>query len=131
MKLEKLIGERFKEKPADAVIDSHALMVRGGYIKQVAGGIFSSYTIMRRIAGFWDIDLDIDVDPGCTIYQAHSIATKVEKEIKLRLENVFDIMIHIEPRGNTEDEMYGLSENDITNVNDITKMNEKIDENMT
>jgi len=44
---------------------------------------------------------------------------------------VFDIMIHIEPRGNTEDEMYGLSENDITNVNDITKMNEKSDENMT
>lgn len=49
MKLEKLIGERFKENPAEAVIDSHALMVRGGYIKQVAGGIFSSYTVLRRI----------------------------------------------------------------------------------
>jgi len=49
MKLDKLIGERYKEKPADAMIDSHALMVRGGYIKQVAGGIFSSYTILRRI----------------------------------------------------------------------------------
>lgn len=28
MKLEKLVGERFKERPADCVIDSHALMVK-------------------------------------------------------------------------------------------------------
>ena len=26
MKLEKLVGERFKERPADCVIDSHAIM---------------------------------------------------------------------------------------------------------
>ncbi len=49
MKLEKLVGERFKEKPADCVIDSHALMVRGGYMKYVANGIFSSYMPLRRI----------------------------------------------------------------------------------
>ena len=30
MKLEKLVGERFKERPADCVIDSHAIMVKGG-----------------------------------------------------------------------------------------------------
>ena len=49
MKLDKLIGERFKEKPSEAVIDSHALMLRGGYMKQVTSGIFSSYTVLRRI----------------------------------------------------------------------------------
>ena len=49
MKLEKLIGDRFKERPVDCVIDSHALMVRGGYIKQVGNGIYSSYTALRRI----------------------------------------------------------------------------------
>ena len=32
MKLDKLVGERFKEKPSDCVVDSHALMVRGGYM---------------------------------------------------------------------------------------------------
>ena len=68
---------------------------------------------MRRIAGFWDIDLDIDVDPACTVYEAHKIAAQIEKEIKLRLENVFDIMIHIEPRGNDEKETYGLSEKEM------------------
>ena len=33
MKLDKLVGERFKEKPSDCVIDSHALMLRGGYMR--------------------------------------------------------------------------------------------------
>lgn len=32
MKLDKLIGDRFKERLSDCRIDSHALMVRGGYI---------------------------------------------------------------------------------------------------
>ena len=49
MKLEKLVGERFKERPADCIIDSHALMVRGGYIKHVANGIFSAYPVLRRV----------------------------------------------------------------------------------
>ena len=49
MKLAKLVGDRFKERPADCVIDSHALMVRGGYIKYVAGGIYSSYLPLRKI----------------------------------------------------------------------------------
>ena len=69
---------------------------------------------MRRIAGFWDIDLDIDVDPKITVMEAHSIASQVEKEIKLRLENVYDIMIHVEPYGNNEIETYGLSEDEMT-----------------
>ncbi|MGI6706514.1 MAG: proline--tRNA ligase [Clostridia bacterium] len=49
MRIEQLVGDRFKEKPSDCVIDSHALMIRGGYMKYVANGIFSSYTPLRRI----------------------------------------------------------------------------------
>ncbi|MBQ2904460.1 MAG: proline--tRNA ligase [Clostridia bacterium] len=49
MKIEKLAGERFKEKPSDCVIDSHALMLRGGYMKGVANGIYSSFMPLRRI----------------------------------------------------------------------------------
>lgn len=49
MKLDKLVGLRFKEKPADCVIDSHALTLRGGYIKNVANGIYSLYPPMKRI----------------------------------------------------------------------------------
>ena len=49
MKLEKLVGDRFKERPVDCPIDSHAIMLRGGYLKQVASGIFSQYMPLRRI----------------------------------------------------------------------------------
>ena len=49
MKLEKLVGDRFRERPSDCNIDSHALMVRGGYMKYVANGIFSSYMPLKRI----------------------------------------------------------------------------------
>ena len=49
MKLDKLVGDRFKERPADCAINSHALMIRGGYMKYVANGIYSSYNLLRRI----------------------------------------------------------------------------------
>lgn len=49
MKMKNLVGERFKERPADCLTDSHALMVRGGYIKPVANGIFSLYAPTKRI----------------------------------------------------------------------------------
>ena len=49
MKVKNLVGQRFKERPADCVIDSHALMVRGGYMKYVGNGIFSEFPILRRV----------------------------------------------------------------------------------
>jgi cation diffusion facilitator family transporter len=65
---------------------------------------------MRRIAGLWDIDIDIEVKPGLTVMEAHRIAQRVEKAIKERVEGVYDIMVHVEPAGNQEDEGYGLTE---------------------
>lgn len=49
MKLKNLVGQRFKERPADCLIDSHALMVRGGYMKYVSNGIYSEFPILRRV----------------------------------------------------------------------------------
>lgn len=49
MKLDQLVGDRFKEKPSDCAIDSHALMIRGGYMKNVANGVFSQFPPLKRI----------------------------------------------------------------------------------
>ncbi len=49
MKTRNLVGDRFKERPADCVIDSHAMMVKGGYIKYVANGIYSLFPPTKRI----------------------------------------------------------------------------------
>ncbi|MBR4199806.1 MAG: proline--tRNA ligase [Oscillospiraceae bacterium] len=49
MKVANMLGERFKNAPKDCVIESHALMMRGGYMKYMANGIFSLYTPAKRI----------------------------------------------------------------------------------
>ena len=49
MKLANLAGARFKERPSDCVVDSHALLLRGGYIKQVMNGVFLSYAPLVRV----------------------------------------------------------------------------------
>ncbi len=50
MLMSKLVGERTKTSPADAVIKSHALMVRAGYIKLVSNGIWSLAMPAQRIS---------------------------------------------------------------------------------
>ena len=49
MKVVNLLGERFKKAPSDCVVESQALMVRGGYMKSVGTGIFSLFTPAKRI----------------------------------------------------------------------------------
>lgn len=49
MRLVNLVGDRFKERPSDCIVDSHALMIKGGYMKHVANGIFSSNPPLKRV----------------------------------------------------------------------------------
>lgn len=53
MKMSVLIGRRYKEKPVEAVLESHSLLLRGGYVRQVANGIYSllhpAVRIVRKI----------------------------------------------------------------------------------
>jgi cation diffusion facilitator family transporter len=82
-------------------------------VRSVHGAGHPHRARMRRIAGFWDIDIDIEVDPALTIAQAHAIANKVEEAIKDRVDCIYDIMVHIEPAGNIQNEGYGLSEENV------------------
>jgi cation diffusion facilitator family transporter len=81
-------------------------------VKSVKGADNPHRTRIRRIAGFWDIDIDIEVASDITVQEAHGIALHVEEAIKERLENVYDIVVHIEPRGDDSTEVFGLSENE-------------------
>ena len=49
MKMSSMLGSRFKETPADCQLDSHKLMIRGGYMKQMTTGIYSLYMPGKRI----------------------------------------------------------------------------------
>ena len=49
MLVRNLLGARYKETPKDCVIASHALMMKGGYMKYVSTGSYSLFTPTKRI----------------------------------------------------------------------------------
>jgi cation diffusion facilitator family transporter len=71
---------------------------------------------IRKISSHWDMDLDIEVDAGMTVHNAHEIANRVEKAVREAIPDVYDIMVHIEPAGHSnhhEREQFGLKESDV------------------
>ena len=63
----------------------------------------------RMIGNLYMITLDIEVNPQITITQAHQIADAVEKSIKSSIDNVYDILVHVEPAGECQtDEKFGI-----------------------
>lgn len=48
MRLSRLFGQTLRQAPSDAVLASHQLLVRGGFIRQLAVGIFSCLPLARR-----------------------------------------------------------------------------------
>lgn len=56
------------------------------------------------------INIDLEVDGSITLREAHELAHKVEESIKNRIDNVFDVAIHVEPLGDqTEEKDFGIS----------------------
>ncbi len=48
MRMSHLFGQTLREAPADAEIDSHRLLVRAGFIRQLGAGIFSYLHLAKR-----------------------------------------------------------------------------------
>lgn len=68
----------------------------------------------RKIGHYYMVNLDVEVDPELSVKEAHDIAKNVETSIKSNLRNIYDIMVHVEPLGNLEeDEKYGITETEI------------------
>jgi len=71
-------------------------------------------TRVRQIGYKYVIDMDIEVDSEMTVKEAHKISHLIEDKIKEDINDVYDIIIHIEPCGNIdEDEKFGLSKKSI------------------
>ncbi|MGN0729685.1 cation diffusion facilitator family transporter [Treponema sp.] len=54
---------------------------------------------IRRMASSFDVDLDIEVDPMLSVYEAHELSEQVESAIRKEIPEIYDIVIHIEPNG--------------------------------
>jgi len=83
-------------------------------VKLVDGAKNPHRVRVRKIGNLNMISMDVEVDPNITVTEAHEIARKVENIIKQSLPNVYDIVVHIEPYGNDEEnEKFGLKEGDV------------------
>lgn len=56
---------------------------------------------IRKIASHFDIDLDIEVDPFISIFEAHELSEQVEEAIRKEIPESLTVMIHIEPKNSS------------------------------
>jgi len=65
----------------------------------------------RQVGNMYMIALDIEADGDISLNEAHNIAEAVEDSIKNSVENVYDIVVHVEPIGTHRGgEKYGVNE---------------------
>lgn len=68
----------------------------------------------RKMVQYYMIVLDIEVDGNKTMNEAHEIAHHVEDEIRKRIDNVYDVLVHVEPiNSDRTKEVFGVSREDI------------------
>jgi prolyl-tRNA synthetase len=48
MRMSKLFSHTLREAPAEAEVASHQLLLRAGFIRQLAAGVFSYLPLARR-----------------------------------------------------------------------------------
>ena len=68
-------------------------------VEKVPGASNPHRVRSRMIGNLYMITLDIEVNPQIRITQAHEIADAVEKSIINSVDNVYDILVHVEPAG--------------------------------
>lgn len=68
----------------------------------------------RQLGSMYMIGLDIEVDGNKSLYEAHEIAQAVEDSIKGNIDNVYDIIVHIEPVGTAQtEEKFGIDKHNL------------------
>ncbi len=66
----------------------------------------------RPVGTQYMIVLDVEVDGEITVNKSHEIAEEVENSIKQTVENVYDIVVHVEPAGKCHSvEKFGIDKN--------------------
>ncbi|MDR0749048.1 MAG: cation diffusion facilitator family transporter [Tannerellaceae bacterium] len=79
-------------------------------VERVPGACNPHRVRSRLIGNMYMIDLDVEADGNISLNEAHNIANEVENSIKDSIENVYDIVVHIEPKGKHHpEEKFGIN----------------------
>jgi cation diffusion facilitator family transporter len=83
-------------------------------IEAVEGAHHPHRVRARNIGHKIMIAIDLEVNGELTLREAHEIAHKVEDSIKSKIDNVFDVAIHIEPLGDIKEEKaFGITKSSL------------------
>ncbi|MDR1121623.1 MAG: cation diffusion facilitator family transporter [Dysgonamonadaceae bacterium] len=105
----------------DIFIDTNVILMDGVKDPSVYKKIFDAVDAVpgacnphrvrsRQIGNLYMIELDVEVEGTLTLSEAHKIAQAVEQSIKNAVENVYDIVLHVEPKGEVHSkEEFGLN----------------------
>ncbi|MGB9789712.1 cation diffusion facilitator family transporter [Thermotoga caldifontis] len=65
---------------------------------------------VRQVGYKYFVDIDIEVDPNLTVQRGHELATRVKEAIIAKNDRIADVLVHVEPAGNIEQEPFGLDQ---------------------
>jgi cation diffusion facilitator family transporter len=78
-------------------------------VNEVSGAEHPHRVRSRMVGGMYIISLDIEANGAIPLSEAHRIASEVEVTIRRKIPNVYDIRIHVEPKGTVHgDEKFGI-----------------------
>jgi cation diffusion facilitator family transporter len=63
---------------------------------------------VRKVGVRLMVYLDIELPATMDVASAHRISQAVEQQISSNVEGIYDVVVHIEPQGNEEQETYGV-----------------------
>lgn len=83
-------------------------------VEKVSGAYNPHRIRSRHVGNMYTIVLDIEVDGNLLLKEAHHIAQAVEDSIKHSIDNVYDIVVHVEPKGFVhEEEKFGVNKDNL------------------
>jgi cation diffusion facilitator family transporter len=83
-------------------------------IKQIEGVSHPHRVRTRKMGKYRIVDVDIEVDGDMSVRESHALAEKVEDCIRDCVENIYDVLVHVEPKGGEHKaETFGVSEKDL------------------
>lgn len=90
------------KEPVKNIMESSVDEKTVNFISKIAknkNGVLNVHNLKtRKVGNSIFADMHIEVDPEITVIKAHNIAESVKKEIKNKIDNIEDVLIHIEPK---------------------------------
>jgi cation diffusion facilitator family transporter len=84
-------------------------------VEKVPGACNPHRIRSRHIGNMYTIVLDVEADGNLLLTEAHRIAQAVEDSIKHSVEGVYDIVVHVEPCGDTHcEEKFGVNKDNLS-----------------